>query len=263
MPSRMSRCVQQAGASRSLRRLTSLTACLCRRSMNANRSDATRCVGSSRAWMTTSTTPLSTPHFCGPRSRCSTSAPPLRLPRQSTPELVVYPSGSCEKPWPCQSGGYFRRRSGSPGGGSSECSCRAGGRDRRASAERAGCTGASCWGGGHRGPGAVGPPAVPVRSAGSTRLGGITRPALPRATSLRLPVTAERPAWIWPAKGRVEPAGACHSRLLVVESCLQDHDVIAVDQVDKPVFLADPPGPGAGEHVAERFGFANSGGGVA
>jgi hypothetical protein len=48
-----------------------------------------------------------------------------------------------------------------------------------------------------------------------------------------------------------------------VESGLQDHDVITVDQVDQAVFLADPPGPGAREHVAERFGLADSGGRVA
>jgi hypothetical protein len=44
---------------------------------------------------------------------------------------------------------------------------------------------------------------------------------------------------------------------------LQDHDVIAVGQVDQAMFLADPPGPGAREHVAQRLGFADSGGGVA
>jgi hypothetical protein len=36
-------------------------------------------------------------------------------------------------------------------------------------------------------------------------------------------------------------AGIAH--LFVVESGLQDHDVITVDQVDEAVFLADPPGP--------------------
>ena len=48
-----------------------------------------------------------------------------------------------------------------------------------------------------------------------------------------------------------------------MESGVQDHDVITVGQVGEAVFLADPPGPGAGEHVAERFGLADSGGRVA
>jgi hypothetical protein len=53
------------------------------------------------------------------------------------------------------------------------------------------------------------------------------------------------------------------AHLFVVESGLQDHDVIAVYQVDQAVFLADPPGPGAREHVAERSGLGDSGGRVA
>lgn len=65
-------------------------------------------------------------------------------------------------------------------------------------------------------------------------------------------------------------ANACASRnsrlrmsggLLVVESGLQDHEVVAVYEVDEAVFFADPAGPGASEHVAQRFGFADSGAG--
>jgi hypothetical protein len=51
--------------------------------------------------------------------------------------------------------------------------------------------------------------------------------------------------------------------LLVVESGLQDHEVIAVYEVDEPVFFADPPGPCAREHVAQWFGFPDPGARVA
>jgi hypothetical protein len=48
-----------------------------------------------------------------------------------------------------------------------------------------------------------------------------------------------------------------------VESGLQDHEVIAVYEVDEPVFFADPPGPCAREHVPQRFGFPDPGAWVA
>ena len=41
------------------------------------------------------------------------------------------------------------------------------------------------------------------------------------------------------------------------------HQFLAIDQVDQSVFLADPPGPGACEYVAERPGLADPGGRVA
>ena len=45
----------------------------------------------------------------------------------------------------------------------------------------------------------------------------------------------------------------------VMESGLQGHKVIAVNQVDQPVFFADPPRPGSRKHVAEWLGLADPG----
>lgn len=47
-----------------------------------------------------------------------------------------------------------------------------------------------------------------------------------------------------------------------MESSLQNYEVVAVDEVDQPVFFADPPRPSAREHVAERLGLADSSGRV-
>ena len=44
----------------------------------------------------------------------------------------------------------------------------------------------------------------------------------------------------------------------VKEACLQDDDVVAVDEVDEAVLLADTAGPGAGEHMPERFGLTDA-----
>ena len=40
---------------------------------------------------------------------------------------------------------------------------------------------------------------------------------------------------------------------LVVEPRLEDHKVIAVDEVHEPVLAGDPPGPGAGQRVPQRL----------
>ncbi len=48
-------------------------------------------------------------------------------------------------------------------------------------------------------------------------------------------------------------------RLLVVEACLQDHQVVAVDEVDEAVFLGDASRPGAGQCVSELLGSADAG----
>jgi hypothetical protein len=45
---------------------------------------------------------------------------------------------------------------------------------------------------------------VPEPAAGS---GGVSGLAMPRDASLRLPVTGQQPAWLWPATGRTEPIG--------------------------------------------------------
>src|SRR5262245_53570690 len=93
-------------------------------------------------------------------------------------------------------------------------------------------------------------------------------PLLPRwgrhrqACSRRLRVgpTGTR-AWQDPCAANGTPGRPARS--FVVESGLQNHEVIAVNEVDQPVLLADPPRPGTREHVAERFGFADPGRGVA
>ena len=51
--------------------------------------------------------------------------------------------------------------------------------------------------------------------------------------------------------------------LLVVESGLQYDKVLAVNEVDQAVFLADPPGPGTSEHVAKRLRLPDPSGWVA
>ena len=43
-----------------------------------------------------------------------------------------------------------------------------------------------------------------------------------------------------------------------MEARLQDDEVIAVDKIDKTRFVGDSPGPGSGEHMAQRFGLSNS-----
>lgn len=53
---------------------------------------------------------------------------------------------------------------------------------------------------------------VPLASVGSAAQGpgepdGVIGPAMPWVGSLRLPVTGARPAWFWPATGRMEPIG--------------------------------------------------------
>jgi len=53
----------------------------------------------------------------------------------------------------------------------------------------------------------------------------------------------------WPLAGRDTSAVAIAS--------LKNHDVVAIDEVDQPVLLADPSGPAAGEGVAQRLGFAD------
>ena len=43
-----------------------------------------------------------------------------------------------------------------------------------------------------------------------------------------------------------------------MEARLQDAEVIAVGKVHKTMFVGDSPGPGSGEHMAQRFGLSNS-----
>jgi hypothetical protein len=49
---------------------------------------------------------------------------------------------------------------------------------------------------------------------------------------------------------------------LVVEACLQDHEVVAIDKVDESVFLADTSRPRSGQHVTKWLWFANALGGI-
>jgi hypothetical protein len=49
---------------------------------------------------------------------------------------------------------------------------------------------------------------------------------------------------------------------LVVEACLQDHEVVAIDEVDESVFFAYASRPCSSEHVAKWLWFANARGGV-
>jgi hypothetical protein len=42
-----------------------------------------------------------------------------------------------------------------------------------------------------------------------------------------------------------------------MESGLQDYEILAVYQVDQPVFFANAAGPGTGEQVAQWFWFAD------
>ena len=55
--------------------------------------------------------------------------------------------------------------------------------------------------------------------------------------------------------------GGCVNSL-VVEACLQDHEVAAIDKVDESVFLADASRPCSGQHVTKWLWFANALGGV-
>ena len=49
---------------------------------------------------------------------------------------------------------------------------------------------------------------------------------------------------------------------LVVKACLQDHEVVAIDEVYEAVFFAYASRPCSGEHVAKWLWFANARGGV-
>src|SRR5664279_534666 len=49
---------------------------------------------------------------------------------------------------------------------------------------------------------------------------------------------------------------------LVVEACLEDHEVVVIDEVYEAMFFADASRPGSGEHVTKWFWFANTRGGV-
>ena len=43
-----------------------------------------------------------------------------------------------------------------------------------------------------------------------------------------------------------------------MDARLQDSEVIAVGKIDKTMFVGDSPGPGSGEHMAQRFRLSNS-----
>jgi hypothetical protein len=47
-----------------------------------------------------------------------------------------------------------------------------------------------------------------------------------------------------------------------VEARLEDHEVVATDEVYEAVFFADASRPGSGEHVAKWLWFADARGGV-
>lgn len=48
----------------------------------------------------------------------------------------------------------------------------------------------------------------------------------------------------------------------VVEACLQDHEVVPIDEVDESVFLTYAARPYFGKHVAKWLWLANAAGGV-
>jgi hypothetical protein len=58
------------------------------------------------------------------------------------------------------------------------------------------------------------------------------------------------------------PVAAEYVNSLVVEACLQDHKVVAIDEVDESVFFAYASRPCSGKHVAKWLRFANALGGV-
>jgi hypothetical protein len=47
-----------------------------------------------------------------------------------------------------------------------------------------------------------------------------------------------------------------------VEACLEDHEVVAIDEVYEAMFFADASRPGSGEQVTKWLWFANTRGGV-
>jgi len=49
---------------------------------------------------------------------------------------------------------------------------------------------------------------------------------------------------------------------LVVKACLQDHEVVAIDEVDEAVFFAYASRPCSSEHVTKWLWFANARGEV-
>ena len=49
--------------------------------------------------------------------------------------------------------------------------------------------------------------AIPGDAGGAAEPGGITGQVLSWPSGLRIPETGERPAWFWPATGRVAPIG--------------------------------------------------------
>ena len=63
--------------------------------------------------------------------------------------------------------------------------------------------------------------------------------------------------------GRMQRLTTERGRSLVVETGLQDHEVVAVDEVDEAVLLADAAGPGACEHMPEWLGLPDARDGVA
>lgn len=81
---------------------------------------------------------------------------------------------------------------------------------------------------------------------------------MPGPSPVDVQLSSEGRAWItFMACRAAQEALLGHGcRLLVVESGLQDHEIVAVNQVDQSMLFADSPGPGTSQHVAQWFGLA-------
>lgn len=113
-------------------------------------------------------------------------------------------------------------------------------------------------------------PTVPVRVVrGQASIGGQHGDAPHRARDQRVGRPLDVSSRMCPALEAAWPparvAGSCRlwtrrfrgnasASLLVVETGLQDDQVLAVDETDEAVLLIDPSGPGAGQGVPELLG---------
>ena len=88
------------------------------------------------------------------------------------------------------------------------------------------------------------------------------RPSPPVRPSSPVAIVHALPAY-WTGRETTSSVASCGRRSLVVESGLEDDQVVTVDEVDQAVFLGDAARPGPGEHVAKRLGFADPGDRVA
>src|SRR5450759_4475448 len=74
--------------------------------------------------------------------------------------------------------------------------------------------------------------------------------------------SAPRPSRSPNALNSARPPGGSCVQSLVVKACLQDHEVVAIDEVYEAVFFAYASRPCFGEHLAKWLWFANARGGV-